>query len=256
MLASIWHQYLFTPLLNVLIYLYNTIAFENLGLAVVYMTIGLRIVLIPFSVIAERNGFKYEKIQGDFTAIQKEFKNDPVERKERMRELMRANRIHPWAYAVLLGFQLLTLVLLYQVFVGGMTGKLSALYPSVPRPDFINTMFLGLDIAVRNYYAAGFVGLVLYWEVWRSQRKRKETLTVNDIVFRYAFPLMTFAILASLPSVKVIFILTAMGFGYIIHLFRPFFTRRIQAVKHTALMLHDKILKEGNGAVSKSGGHH
>ena len=256
MLASIWHQYLFTPLLNVLIYLYNTIAFENLGLAVVYMTIGLRIVLIPFSVIAERNGFKYEKIQGDFTAIQKEFKNDPVERKERMRELMRANRIHPWASAVLLGFQLLTLVLLYQVFVGGMTGKLSALYPSVPRPDFINTMFLGLDIAVRNYYAAGFVGLVLYWEVWRSQRKRKETLTVNDIVFRYAFPLMTFAILASLPSVKVIFILTAMGFGYIIHLFRPFFTRRIQAVKHTALMLHDKILKEGNGAVSKSGGHH
>src|SRR3989338_5003466 len=123
MLASIWHQYLFTPLLNVLIYLYNTIAFENLGLAVVYMTIGLRIVLIPFSVIAERNGFKYEKIQGDFTAIQKEFKNDPVERKERMRELMRANRIHPWASAVLLGFQLLTLVLLYQVFVGGMTGK-------------------------------------------------------------------------------------------------------------------------------------
>ena len=154
MFAGFWHDYLFTPLLNVLIYFYNTIAFENLGLAVVYMTVWLRIVLIPFSIISERNGFKYEKIQDDFTAIQKEFKNDPVERKERMRELMRVNRIRPWASAVLLGFQLLTLILLYQVFVGGMTGKLSALYPSVPRPDFINTMFLGLDIAQLNYWAA------------------------------------------------------------------------------------------------------
>lgn len=255
MFASIWHQYLFTPLLNVLIYLYNTIAFENLGLAVVYMTIGLRIILIPFSIISERNGFKYERVQEDFAAIQKEFKNDSVERKERVRELMRVNKIRPWASAILMGMQLLTLVLLYQVFVGGMTGKLNALYPSVMRPDFINTMFLGLDIALRNYYAAGFVGLVLYWEVWRSQRKRKELLTVNDIVFRYAFPLATFAILSSLPSVKVVFILTALVFGYIIHLFRPFFVRRLQAVKHTALRIHDKIVKEGNGAAS-SGGHH
>lgn len=248
MLAQIWHDYLFAPLLNLLIYFYNTIALENLGLAVVYMTIGLRIFLIPFSVIAERNGFKYEKIQADFGAIQKEFKDDPVARKELARELLRVNKIRPWASAVLLAMQLLTLVLLYQVFVGGMTGKLNALYPSVPRPDFINTIFLGLDIALRNYYAAGLVGLALYWQIWRSQRQRKDLLMVNDIVFRYAFPLMTFAILASLPSVKVVFILTAMGFGYIIHLFRPFFTRRIQAVKHTALRIHDKIVNEGNGA--------
>lgn len=247
MLSTFWHSYLFAPLLNLLIYLYNTIAYGNLGLAVVYMTILLRIVLIPFSIISERNAFKYEKIQEDFAVIQKEFKDDPVARKEQVREILRINRIRPWASAVLLGIQLLALVLLYQVFVGGMGGKLSALYPAVPRPDVINTMFLGLDIAERNYYASGAVGVILYWQIWRSQRKRKNTLERNDEIFRYLFPLLSFTLLAILPSVKTVFILTAIAFSYIIHLCRPFFTRRLQAVKHTALRLHDKIVSAGNG---------
>lgn len=244
MLVSFWHEFLFAPLLNVLIYFYNNIAFQNLGLAVIYMTVALRVFLIPFSVIAERNSFKYEKIQEDFALIQKEFKDDPVARKEQIRELLRANKIRPGASAALMGIQLLTLVLLYQVFVGGMTGKLSALYYSVARPDIINTNFFGLDIAQKNFYAALFVGLVLYWQIWRGQRKRRAMLERNDVIFRYAFPALTFVILANLPSVKVVFILTAMGFGYIIHLFRPFFTRRLQTVKHTALKLHDKIVGE------------
>jgi len=246
MLAAVWHEYLFTPLLNLLIYFYNGLAFGNLGLAVVYMTIALRVVLIPFSVVAERNGFKYEKVQEDFAAIQKEFKDDPVERKGHIRELMRINKIRPWASVVLLGIQLLALVLLYQVFVGGMTGKLAALYPSVPRPDVINTMFLGLDIAERNYYAAGVIALIVYWQTWRDQRRRRASLQRNDVIFRYLFPAATFAILANLPSVKAIFILTAIAFGYIIHLCRPFFTKRLQTVKHTALKLHDKIIGKEN----------
>lgn len=253
MLAELWHQYLFAPLLNLLIWLYNGPAFGNLGLAVVYMTIGLRIVLIPFSVISERNGFKYEKIQEDVVAIQKEFKDDPVVRKEHLRELMRANKIQPWAAVILLGMQLLALVILYQVFVGGMSGKLSALYPSIARPDVINTNFLGLDIAERNWWAAGLVGLIVYWQVWRDQRRRREMLERNDIIFRYAFPLFAFGALAILPSVKTVFILTAIAFGYIIHLLRPFFTRRIQAVKHTALRIHEKLTTVGQ---EKPATHH
>ena len=80
--------------------------------------------------------------------IQKEFKDDPVARKEQIRELMRANKIRPWAATALLGFQLLMLILLYQVFVGGMGAKLNALYYSIPRPDIINTRFLWLGLAV------------------------------------------------------------------------------------------------------------
>ena len=242
MLAEIWHDYLFVPLLNLLIYLYNTYAFENLGLAVMYMTILLRIFLIPFSVIAERNGYKFEKVQEDIVAIQQEFKDDAVARKEHMRELMRANRIRPWASTILMAIQLLALVLLYQVFVGGMGGKLTALYPTVSRPDIINTRFLGFDIAARSYYVSAIVGIILYLQIWHQQRHRTETLDRADVIFRYLFPLGSFLVLALLPSVKTVFILTAIAFSLIIHLLRPFFTRRLQAVKHTALRIHERIV--------------
>jgi membrane protein insertase Oxa1/YidC/SpoIIIJ len=245
MLSTFWHDYLFVPLLNLLIWLYNGPAFENLGLAVVYMTVMLRVVLIPFSILYERGGYKYERIQEDLKEIQQEFKDDPVARKEHVRELMRANKIRPWPSAILLGIQLLALVLLYQVFVGGMTGKLAALYPSVARPDIINTQLFWFDVAERNYYLSGLVGLLLYWKIWRAQRRRRETLDRGDVLFRYGFPLLSFAILTSLPSVKTVFILTAMAFSYIIHLFRPFFTRRLKAVKHTALKLHERIINGG-----------
>lgn len=245
MLSVIWHDYLFAPLLNVLIYFYNGIAVENLGLAVVYMTIALRLVLIPFSIISERNSYKHEKIQKDLAIIGEEFKDDPVERKEHIRGLLKANKIYPWSSAVLLGIQALALVLLYQVFVGGMTGKLTALYDWVSRPDIINTQFLGFDIAQRNYYAAAVVGIILFWQIWRQQRRRKDTLDRGDMFFRYGFPLGSFVVLAILPSVKTVFILTAIGFSYVVHLFRPFFTKRLQAVKYTALRIHDKIVSGG-----------
>lgn len=247
MIAAIWHDYLFVPLLNLLIYFYNDIAFQNLGLAVVYMTVALRIVLIPFSVISERNAYKFEKIQGEIATLEEEFKDDPVARKEHIRNLLRANRIRPWSSAVLLGFQLLALILLYQVFVGGMSGKLTDLYPSVYRPDIINTQFLGFDVAEHNYYAAGLVAVILYWQVWRSQRRRSN-IDRADILFRFGFPLAAFLVLSALPSVKGVFILTAMGFSFIVHLFRPFFTRRLRAVRHRAMRIHDKLVQNNNSS--------
>ena len=52
MLTDLWYSYLFDPLFNGLMLLYNTVAHENLGLAVVYLTIGIRLVLLPFSIIS------------------------------------------------------------------------------------------------------------------------------------------------------------------------------------------------------------
>ncbi len=245
MLAEIWHDYLFAPLLNFLIWLYNGPAYENLGLAVVYMTVGLRLVLVPFSIIAERNNFKFEKVQTEIAEINRSFKDDSVARREQIRKVFRAYRIRPWASSVLLAIQLLALVLLYQVFVGGMGGKLSALYPSVTRPDIINTQFLIFDIAERSFYLAGLVGLLVFWQVRRQQAKRRDMLEKGDIIFRYFFPAATFIILAVLPSVKAVFILTAMAFSFIIHLLRPLFTSNKTVVKHTKPPWYDKLLSGG-----------
>jgi YidC/Oxa1 family membrane protein insertase len=212
---NIWHDFLYAPLLNVLIYLYNGIAGQNLGVAVIFLTIALRIALLPFTVASVRNEEVYEQMNKKVEVIKKAFKNDPVMQRQEIREFLRKNSIHPWAKAIVLGVQVLVLVLLYQVFLGGINyTKLTELYSWVVRPDFVNTGFLGFDIGERRSLLwPALVGIVLYFEIHFEQRKRKSTLLGSDIVYKYFFPFFSFLALYILPIAKSIFILTSLVFS-------------------------------------------
>ncbi len=216
MLTTIWINFLFEPLFNALIFIYNNFTYFNLGLAVVYLTIILRLILLPLSIISEKSSAFYKKLADKIEEIEKDYAADPVKKKEVVRKVMRKNRVHPWAKMVVLGIQFLVLILLYQVFIGGINENYTHLYPFVTQPDFINTKFLWLDISQRNTLAAAIVGIILFIEITLSQRKKKDLLTRRDLLYRLFFPLSTFVILSFLPSVKSVFILTSILFSFII----------------------------------------
>ncbi len=236
MLHTIWNFYLYKPLLNLLIELYNTLGQGNLGWSVVLLTIFLRLFLIPLSFISERNAAKYEAVAQEMEVVSHYMKDDPVGHRETVRTLLKRKRIRPWASVLLLGIQFLVLVLLYQVFLGGMNPArlVTSLYPWVIRPDVINTNFYGLNIAHRNIWSSLLVALLLYIEVTFSHRKKVDGVNKSDILFRFAFPAAVFFVLYSLPAVKAIFVLTSMGFSAIFHLFRPLFAPAKPAVAKTA----------------------
>lgn len=224
MLHLIWNDYLYAPLLNVLILIYDTLGQGNMGWSIVILTVFLRMVLIPLSFISERNAAKYEAIGEEMAVVSHYLKDDPVGRRETVRGLLKRKKIRPWASVLLLGIQFLVLILLYRVFLGGMNpAKFTALYESVIRPDVINTSFFGIDIAHRNLFLSLLVAVLLHLEVLMSQRKHTEGPSRGDIVFRYAFPFAVFSILYSLPAAKSVFVLTSMGFSAVFHLFRPLF---------------------------------
>ncbi len=213
----IWHKYLFTPLLNALFFFYQGPAFENLGLAVIYLTAALRILLLPFSIISERNKDSKAMLEKQMADIERECQNDSVLKKERLRELFNKHNVNPWAKTMLLGAQFLVLVLLYQVFLGGINfQKFQSLYSWVNTPDYINTNFLGWDIAERNLGWALAVALILFAEIFWEQRKEKATLRNADVVYRYLFPTASFLVLWSLPMVKSLFVLTSLMFSFMI----------------------------------------
>lgn len=217
MLSILWNEYLYRPVFNILIYFYNTAASQNLGVAVIYLTILLRLVLLPFSVISVwKQGF-YKKLSGEISKIALAHKNDPVLQNQEIREFLKAHRVNPWSKAIVLGVQALTLVLLYQVFMGGIRGnKLNELYGWVRHPDFVNTIFLSFDIGTRSLIWPAIVAVFLFVEISIEQR-RKGALVLNaDIVYKYFFPLFVFATLYILPMVKSLFILTSLVFSAIV----------------------------------------
>ena len=97
-------------------------------------------------------------------------------------------------------------------------------YPSMPRPDFINTNFFCfssnhcLDISKRSLPFSALVALVLFIEITIDQRGHKGRLSSQEIVYRFLFPAFTFAALGLLPSVKSVFILTSLVLSIIISL--------------------------------------
>jgi YidC/Oxa1 family membrane protein insertase len=220
-MGAIWNDLLVTPLLNVLILFYDTIAFGNLGLAVIEMTVLLRVVLMPLTVVDEKKKAEQERLDDEVAKIQDAFKNDPVMAHEQIRELLARRRVNPWAKTAVLLIQLAVLLVLYKVFIHGINASLDGLYAWVPAPSGpINTLFFGFDIGVRNFYWALAVGVVLFLDIVAEQREVEHLLGKQDAVYRYAFPIMTVVVLSLLPMVKSLFILTSMGFSIAVLLIR------------------------------------
>lgn len=237
MLSALWHNYLYQPLFNFLIWIYNNWTDMNFGWAVVYLTLILRLVLLPFTLVNERNLVKNAEIAAEVARLSKEYPTDPILRKEEIRKLLRKRRVQPWVRVVVLGVQLLVLILLYQVFLRGITGEkiLSILYPSVDFPGFIETNFYGFDLGMRHSLLwPGAIALWLFAENYFDLRKKQEIsgLKKKDLAFLLLFPAAVFTILWYLPMVKSLFILTSILFSFIIaHIGRVAF-RSEKPAKH------------------------
>ena len=217
MMSFIWNEYLFKPVFNILIFFYNDATGQSLWLAVIYLTVLLRVILLPFSIISVWKESFHKKLSKQISKIALAYKNDPVLQNQEIREFFKKHRVNPWAKTIVLGVQALTLVLLYQVFLGGIRGtKMDFLYEGVSRPDFVNTVFLGFDIGERSIIWPLAVGIFLFMEISLAQKKKKIYLMNPDIVYKYFFPLAVFGFLTLLPMVKALFLLTSLVFSAIV----------------------------------------
>ena len=215
---TFWTQGLYRPLLNLLIILYNSVSASNLGLAVVWLSVLVRLALLPLSVIIERNKSVFNALSKRIDKIHEDFDKDPISGREMMRILLKKYKIRPWANVLLLLFQLLILVLLYQVFLGGINLAGHELYSSVRVPDHMDTTFLSIfDVSKRNFWVSLFVAFCLFVSVRSEYKGKTYLITQKNAFFIYVFPTFTFFALYWLPSVKALFIFTSIVFSYVIH---------------------------------------
>jgi len=219
-----WHDFLYTPLLNFLMFLYSGPAFGNLGVAVIELTVLLRALLLPLSIIDESNRSRYEHLNLRIDSLERDFKTDHVMRKEKIRELLKEHKVSYWSKFVLLGVQALVLVLLYQVFIAGIRFTHSeVLYSWVNAPAIVRTDFLGFNLAERSLLWAGAVGVLLFLQIYAVQKKREHLVTRSDVMYMFLFPIFTVILLLLLPMVKSLFVLTSMIFSMLIFMFRQVF---------------------------------
>ena len=133
--------------------------------------------------------------------------------------------VSPWAKVMTLGIQLLVLVLLYQVFIRGITGEriIKIIYPWIDFPGKINIDFYGFNIGkAHDTLWSGLAALYLFTSIYLSEGRggKKDR---PKLAFLFLFPLFTFFALWLLPMVKALFILTTMVFSDTVTMLRKIF---------------------------------
>lgn len=222
MLTLLWFNYLYQPIFNALVWIYTFVADRNLGWAVIWLTIFLRVILLPLTILSERNAVRQSKVEAEAAAAAKAFRNDAVAQKEAFKRIVKKHKLSPWAKVLTLLVQALVLVLLYQVFMQGIRNNQvsKVLYPFIDFPGRMNADFYGFNIgAAHDWIWAGVAAVYLLLSIYLDNRHQSKWQK-SEFYYLIFFPLFTFVALWWLPMVKSLFILTSMIFSDIITLLR------------------------------------
>lgn len=144
-MASIYHLLISRPLLNILVFFYNTIAFQDLGVSIVLLTIFIRLLLFPLFQKSIRYQLAMQAIQPKMKEIQEKHKEDKKKQTEAMMALYQEHNLNPFSGFLFLIIQIPILIGLYRIFLTTVNGAtLQGLYSFIAVPAALHTSFLGL----------------------------------------------------------------------------------------------------------------
>jgi len=207
MITQIYDTILYYPLLNALVFLYNTVALGDLGVAIILLTLAIRIVLYPVFHKSTRHQMVMQELQPKLKKIQTEHKKDMQKQSEAMMALYKEHRVNPFSGIGLLFLQLPILIALYQIFLNIFSPEaMNTLYAFVARPSELNSSFLGLiNLAKSNMVVVGLAALLQYVQMRMSFPKKApgEPLSPEEKMSRrmaFIGPVLTIVIFYRLPA--------------------------------------------------------
>jgi len=172
-MSQIFQSVFYQPILNLLVFLYNTISFHDLGLAIIFLTIVIKAVLWPLSQKSIKAQKSLQDLQPKINAMKEQYKDDKQKQGQAMIQLYKDHKINPFSSCLPLLIQLPFLIAVFQVFRDGLNNKLSLVYPFIERPEAINTLAFGfLDLSKPNIYLAILAGLAQFWQAKMMMTKR------------------------------------------------------------------------------------
>jgi len=114
-MSQILHLLLYQPILNALILLYKLL-FYNLGGAIIFLTIIIRLFLIPLTNPQLQSAQKMQELAPQLEKFKEKYKNDKQKLMQAQMELYKKNGVNPAAGCLPQILQFVILISLYQVF--------------------------------------------------------------------------------------------------------------------------------------------
>lgn len=205
-------SYLFTtiiyrPLLNALIFFYNTVAAHDLGLAIIFLTVLIRLILFPLFHKSAHHQVKMQRLQPQIKKIQELHKGDREKQTKALMDLHKEHGVNPFSGFLLLLVQLPILITLYQIVLRSLKpGAISGLYNFVSAPEILKPTFLGLiPLGERSILIVCLAALAQYFQAKLSLQSLPagETPTQAEKVARqmvFVGPILTVVLFWNFPA--------------------------------------------------------
>ena len=133
----------YRPVLNLLVFFYETIAGHDFGVAIILVTLLIRLVLFPLFHKSAKHQMILQRLQPKIREIQKTHKDDKEKQSQALMDLYKEHGVNPFLSFILLLVQLPILIALYQIILSGLSaGGFHGLYSFIITPPVLNTLFL------------------------------------------------------------------------------------------------------------------
>jgi YidC/Oxa1 family membrane protein insertase len=164
MLSYIWNTFLYQPLINALAFLVSVVPGGDVGVAIILLTILVKILLFPLSQHQLRNQAAMAILAPELEKIKK----SGASQEEQARltfELYRKHKTNPFSGCLAIIPTIFVLIALYQVFIKGINFENEVLYSFITRPEHANMLFLGLiDISQKSFILALLAAISQYFQ--------------------------------------------------------------------------------------------
>lgn len=212
MLQSIYINFFYQPILNLLVFLYNAVPGNDLGVAIILLTIIIKLVLLPLSKKSIKSQKAMQDLQPKIEELKKKFKDNKEEMGRAMMELYKNNKVNPLSSCLPILIQLPFLIAVFRVFsVGLSNGTLDLIYPFLHNPGILNQIAFGfVDLSAPNKVLAVMAGAAQFWQTKMMSTKRpqviakgskdEDMMAMMNKQMLFMMPIITIVIGFSLPG--------------------------------------------------------
>ena len=167
MISAFFHTVFYNPIYNALVALIAVIPGGDVGIAVIIVTIIIRLILLPFSLSAARTQRTMKTLEPKIKELKERHKGDKEKEALETLSLYKNEKVNPFASILTVFIQIPVLLALYWVFRYEPFTVLSVarLYEFTPLPHVTSLQFLGsISVAGKSMTLAIIAGATQYFQ--------------------------------------------------------------------------------------------
>lgn len=211
MFSYLFHLIAYNPLYNGLVFLIGIIPGADVGLAVIFLTCVVRLILFPLSKSSVRTQMKMKEVEPELAKIKEQYKDNKEELARQTMDVYKRYGLNPFSGIFLMLIQLPILIALYLIFFKAGLPNINKdlLYSFISVPTNVSMHFIGLlDVGQRSILLGVLAGVAQFFQIRLSipayksnKNKDGEKPSMKDdlarsmnMQMRYVMPAMIFFI--------------------------------------------------------------